>query len=501
MPNRAIPAVAAIVLALGVAMLSVAIYGALAGEGVAAREFGTWGSVLLGLGIVAALALRGIRQDQYPRADLLVLLFFWIVAPLLAAPPVLSLVPEIGLVGAYFEMVSGFSTTGGTLIEGLDARPRSLLLWRSLSQWLGGLATLVGILVVLAPRRLGTYGLEGISEPSVWATAQSRGIQGGIRPRGNQQLFRVMLRIVPFYTLFTGLVFVGYASGGMHSFEAANFAMTTISTGGFTTRDEGIGSFGSWSLEAIAMVGMFLGAMSIGFYERIWRWHWVRIGKDIELRLFVFVVAASASALFVQHAANAHEVGRLFMIWEAMRTMWTEVFLVVSLLTTTGFATGYEGAGSQWSGMEIQSVLLFGLAAIGGGVASTAGGIRLRCVALLLGHCFAEIGKIGQPRRVRGRDRQAHRQADVRLAWITAMLFVFSISTGMLAISFFGMGFEESMTAAISSLSNAGPLYTMASQDIRAWARVPMEAQLVCCALMVLGRIGLLALVALLRTS
>ncbi len=486
-----IPAPAAVLAAAGSAMLCTALYGLLAGEGEAAAAFGFWGVLTLaGAGAVAA-GFRGVALLSPPRAEIMLLAGVWTALPALAALPVARLLPEIGLVGAWFEMVSGFTTTGATVIPDLDSQLRSLLLWRSVCQWMGGFATLVAVLAILAPRGLGSFGGEAALD------IEGRDIRSGGRtalPPLRRRLARSTARAAPLYAAVTIALIFGYAAGGMSAFDAVNHAMATISTGGFSTRDGGLATWNSWTVEAVAVVGMILGATSAGVYSQFLRGQWDRVRRDRELWMFALVAAAATLAPFRLRGLNAFELGELLSVGDALPALWADFFYAVSFLTTTGF--GGERSGAAWGLVEPPAVMLLGLAAIGGGVASTAGGIRLRVVALLFLHSLEEVAKIGQPRVVLRAKRSGLTQEEVRTAWLMAMLFAVTASTGMLVCTLVGMPFDTGMGAAIASLSNAGPLLPAISGDPRVWATMPAPAQVACCLLMVLGRIGLLALLA-----
>lgn len=486
-----IPAPAAVLAATGGAMLCIALYGLLAGEGEAAEAFFLGGAVTLGGAVAAAVGFRGAALLSPARAEIMLLMGVWVALPALAAMPVARLLPEIGLVGAWFEMVSGFTTTGATVVPDLDSQPRSLLLWRSVCQWMGGFATLVAVLAILAPRGLGSFGGEAALD------LEGRDIRSGGKtalPALRRRLARSTARAAPLYAAVTSALIFGYAAGGMSAFDAVNHAMSTISTGGFSTRDGGLAVWNSWTVEVVAVVGMLLGAVSAGVYSQFLRGHWSRLRRDHELRMFALVAAVATLVPFLQWVTDAYEPGYLFAIDESLHALWAQFFLAVSFLTTTGFGGEHSGAALRLT--EPQGAVLLGLAAVGGGVASTAGGIRLRVVALLFLHSLREVAKIGQPRVVLRVERSGHTQEEVRTAWLMAMLFAVTASTGMLVCTAFGMPFDTGMSAAIASLSNAGPLLPAISGDMRVWATMPVPAQFACGLLMALGRIGLLAVLA-----
>ena len=197
MERRTVSVFPCLVVATGVAMLLAAAYAALADEPSAAVAFGSWAAVILaGGGLCSFVFLDSWREESGRRrlpTDIGILLFLWLGLPALSALPVHSLVPEFTFADAYFEMVSGFTTTGATLLQDPSSHPRSLLVWRSVTQWLGGLGTLAGVLAVLAPHGLAAFSLEGIAP---YLVGDRRGVSN---PRGGatERWMRATIRVAP----------------------------------------------------------------------------------------------------------------------------------------------------------------------------------------------------------------------------------------------------------------------------------------------------------------
>ena len=487
-----------LVLTTGAAMLLAAAFAALTEEIPAAVAFGSWAAVIIAGGGLCSFVFQEPRREAAEkrrlRSDIGLLLFLWLGLPALSALPVHAIVPEFTYADAYFEMVSGFTTTGATLLQDPSSHPRSLLVWRSTTQWLGGLGTLTAILAVLAPHALGAYSLEGI----VPSPSGRHRLSGNPPAGATMRWMRAAVRVVPLYTALTIVLLIGYFVAGMSAFDAFNHALTTISTGGFSTRADSLSEFASWQVEAIAATGMVLGAIGIGTYARLWRRRWRRAARDSELQLFLLLLLAASLSGFARHF-----LGEPLSHWEIRtvvlaETLWSETFAVISALTTTGFPSAYSGAGAEWSGLGPAPALFLGLAIAGGSAASTAGGVRLMSVSLLVRHSLDEFGRIGRPRYVRGNSQIRDASGQLQIAWIGSMLFALAASAGVLAVSTTGMDFEISLSAVVTSLTNAGPLLGSLTGDPNAWGGISPEGRTICALFMALGRVGVVSVVAIL---
>ncbi len=495
--SRSIAVLPCLVLVTGGAMLLAAADAALADERTAATAFGSWAAVILAGGGLCSFVIRDPKREAAGslrlRSDILLLLFLWLGVPALSSLPVHAIISEFAYADAWFEMVSGFTTTGATLLADPSAHPRSLLVWRSMTQWLGGLGTLIAVLAVLAPSGLGAFALDSVPLPASPRYVRSRSGTGTA-----DRWLRATIRVTPLYTTLTIVLVVGYFLAGMSAFDAFNHALTTISTGGFSTRAGSLSEFASWRIEAVAAAGLILGAIGIGAYVHFWRRRWKRAAADPELQLLLLLVVAATGTAYVRHFLGEPlaDADDRFTVLSA--TLWSEAFAAISAVTTAGFPSSYAGAGEMWSGQGAVPALLLGLAIAGGSAASTAGGVRLMSVSLLIRHSLDEFGRIGRPRYVRGRNQIRDAAGQFHIAWIGSMLFALTVSAGTLAISMLGLDFETSMSAVVSSLANAGPLHGALADNPTAWRDIPPEGRTLCSVFMALGRVGVVSVVAML---
>jgi trk system potassium uptake protein TrkH len=310
--------------------------------------------LVLTLGGLVALATYA-PPPPTARFGFLLVVSLWFTAPLAGAAP--FLVHGLSLTDAVFESVSGLTTTGSTVMVGLDAETRGILLWRSLLQWIGGIGILALGLVLLPYLRIG--GMQLFSKESS---------DRSDKPLPRFASFgRTLLAI---YVLATVLCALAYSAVGMSAFDAVNHAMTTLSTGGYSTYDASMGHFEGVGPLWVGSLFMMVGALPFSLYVA------ALVGRravtlDPQVRVLIAIVAAASLSLMI-----AREGG-----FES-RAAAEAVFNVISVITTTGFAASDYGT---WGPYAV--ALFFLLTFLGGCAGSTSGAIktyRLIVVAALL---------------------------------------------------------------------------------------------------------------------
>lgn len=285
--------------------------------------------------------------------------------------------------------------------------------------------------------------------------------------------------------------------------------MGVLSTSGISPLDGGFAALDDRWAELFAVLFMIAAASRLPYMRPLRGARLVKEARmDPELRLLLLSVALASGWLFARHWLGALT---LSMEGEGMSdaftggfiALWGAVATTISFITTTGYASADWAAARGWSGLENPALMLLGLAALGGGVASTAGGIKLFRAYALFQHSEAEIARLVHPHMVDTSRSPGGRltRAGVLNAWIFVMLFFAALGVAMLALTLTDMRFDAALTAAIASLSNTGPAFTLVSADPAAYAKLSSEARMILCVAMVLGRIEVLALVALLNPS
>lgn len=455
-------------------------------------------SGLLGL-IVAgmvALALANRATDQSPMRQLLGLLAGFAFLPVLLAVPFVEAVRNTTFLNAYVEMLSSLTTTGATLFEpGRLSGPEHL--WRALVGWLGGLLMWIAASAVLAPLTLGGFEVTASGEPGQSVVHSAA---GSARASSSVRLARSIEVLVPTYAGLTLALTVCLLVAGDDPLVAICHAMSVLSTsgispiGGVQQSNSGFGGevllflFMAFALSRLTFSSDTAQAARRGLYH------------DPEFRLGIGIVVLVPLALFMRHWVGAFDVGGEENLFFGLRALWGGLFTAMSFLTTTGFVSGDWSEAQSWSGLPTPGIILLALALVGGGVATTAGGVKLLRVFALAANGRREIERLVYPSSVgrAGLVGRRIRREGAFIAWVFFMLFAVTLAALTLILGIFGIGFDASIILAIAALTNTGPLVAVASDQALNLLALAPGAKLALCTAMVLGRLELLAIIVLL---
>ena len=453
----------------------------------------TMGLVLSGL---IGIATQGRKPTRPARAQLLTLLAAFTVLPLYFALPVYETVWRISLLEAWFEMVSSFTTTGATLYENTGRLNPSIHLWRAIVGWLGGLLVWISAVAVLAPMNIGGF--------EVRAAALQGGsgqgfVQFGPKLDPGERLWRFARLLFPVYAGLTVALWVLLAIAGDTTFVALCHAMSVMATSGISP--VGGVQYGNSGILGEVFIFAFLifGVSRLTFSRGVFADDSRKLLKDPEVQMAIALVLIVPTVLILRHFFGAAEGPSDSDFGEAIAAFWGAVFTVLSFLTTTGFeAEGWIGA-RDWSGLETPGLILVGLSLIGGGVATTAGGVKLLRVYALFKHGERELGRLVHPNSIGGAGAEARRirRQGAYISWIFFMLFALSIAAVMLLLTLTGVQFETAMVLAVAAISTTGPLAEVAAETPILYSGIPDAAKVILAFTMVLGRLELLALIAL----
>ena len=459
----------------------------------------TVGSLILGSALRMVLLRHPIRAA---RSGLLALVVFYAAGPLVAAVPLAELVPQFGIVAAYFEMCSALTTTGASNIVDIDGVPRTVVLWRSVCAGFGGFVCLVAALAIFAPLSIGGFEVRNILDrPRDAEDRPARVPEIVLDRRGAVERTLWAARVVALpYCAMIVLAMLGLAAAGAPAFEALCYAFGAVSTTGFQVNAGGIAAYESRWVELVLLCVMLPAAVGAATHLQALRGRARTYLGDPEIRYMVLAVAVVVALLFLRHWIGAIET-RSTDEWQAgLRALWGSLFMAFSYITTSGFeSVDWEGA-TEWSTLRTPGVALIGLAVIGGGAASTAGGVKLIRAALLAKHSINELARLARPAEVRPIYSGANRVTlgAMRIVFVFVMLYVLSVVLSGLALTATGMDMIDALLASVSVLSNTGPLLPLILEDRNAWVAMPQAGKLVLCVGMIVGRVETLAVVALL---
>lgn len=421
----------------------------------------------------------------------------FIFLPILMAMPVAYLVPQISFISAYFEMVSCLTTTGASVFDHGEKIPDVIHLWRGLTAWMGGLFMLVVALAIFMPIHLG--GFEVYARNKHTRSFEMRIKKADIHER----LFRYIKIIFPVYALLTGVLCLFLIISGDRLLVSFIHAMSTVSTSGISPIGGLRNSTAGYLGEFLVFMFMFF-AVSRHFWMMLYDKRLIRqVVQDKELNMILFMLAIVPLLLFMRHWLSATEANTGQQFLAAFSALWGSVFTVLSYLTTTGFESASWNNTGDWSGLQTSGLILMGLCMMGGGIATTAGGIKLLRVYALYKHGLREMHRLSYPHSVGGSGMQARsiRRQGAYAAWIFFMLFLLSIAFGMLLLSLTGVNFEDSLILTIASLSTTGPLLGAVGDNSLTYSTIPDASKMVLCGLMILGRLEALAVVAILNPN
>lgn len=437
----------------------------------------------IGGSLVLAFRQRSVFGGRWE--NLLLLGLVWLVVPVAAALPFYTASVPAGAVAALFEATSGFTTTGATGIVDLGQAPRSIIVWRAMLQWSGGLATLLALVAILGPLS-GPYLLDR------QLRIIGRSTHGSVH-----HMVEAIRSITPLYAALTLACFVCLQLTGIPSFDAFCLALSTLSTGGFMPRAGTVALYGSPWAEVVLSVFMFAGAVSVVWLRAILEMRWTLVRETREPFWILALIGVSGGVLCLLLLARSGWTGWL----DLFHAMTLGLTTAASIVSTAGFPV------SEQAHALMPYIALLGFCIVGAGRFSTAGGLKVYRVVAMLQQVGREFSILIYPHAVRpARYGEEARDAELMKAiWISFVAVIFVLSVLALAVSASGIGFSASLLAAASALGNIGPVYDMARPlhfpGAPGYAEMPATAQVALCAGMILGRVEILAILTFINLS
>lgn len=433
-------------------------------------------TVLAGLAMVLGARPEG-RPELTTRQAFLLTTSAWVFMAAFGALPFTFSALKISYTDSFFEAMSGLTTTGSTIMAGLDVMPHGILLWRAILHWLGGIGIIVMAVAILPILRIG--GMQLFKMESSDKTDK-------VKPRTSQ----VAGGIVMVYVVLTILCGALLWLAGMTPFEAVCHAMATLSTGGFSTSDASAGHWNSAWIHWILTVFMAIGGATFVLFISPWRRGRWAILTDSQIRWYLhFLVFFTIVLTLWQWAVND---------WSPGDALTHSAFNVVSVVTTTGFAsTDY----SLWGGLP--QVIFFYLTFIGGCTGSTSGGVKIFRWEVLFAMAGVHLKRLLHPHGVFVIDFNRQRISDTVVDSVLGfvVMYFLTFAAFALALTMTGMDFISSITGSATALSNVGPGLGEVIGPAGNFKPVPDPAKWLLSFEMMLGRLELFTVLVLFSRS
>lgn len=438
----------------------------------------------LAVSLAAAVALfragRGASKKFFRKEALAAIGMGWLLSALVGSIPYQMIVPQIGISGAFFESASGLTTTGASVLSDLESLPPSLLFWRSLSQWIGGIGVVVFFVAIL--------GFLGAGAKILFANESSTSMADFDESRVQS----AVARLITLYLGLSAACAASYFMAGMDWFDALCHMFTTVSTGGFSTRSASFAAFESPLLEWLAILYMILGGTSFILLLGLLRGKLGSAASNSEFIAYLSILAIGVMAVFL-----ALILENAYSDW--MRSARASAFQVVSIATTSGFATEDFAA---WP--SLAQIALLMLMVVGGSAGSTAGGLKVVRLVIAARFCLLQIERayrsnVIRALRVNNRvvNEKAGHDAVAYIALLALMCLVAFPAAAMLEPSLSVQGVISAVAACLFNigpgLAEVGPtqLYDFLQPFTKTFLAV----------LMIMGRLELYAVLVLLAPS
>ena len=385
------------------------------------------------IGLVLFLSFRKEKDKINIRQAFVLTILSWLLLAFFGSIPFIYTSTLLSYPDAFFESVSGITTTGATVINNLDELPEGILVWRSLLQWFGGIGIIVLAMAILPTLQIGGMQLLHMEHDDPYEKSF---------PKINQFIIEIVL-------LYFGLTLVCcllYYIYGMSGFDSILHSMTTISTGGFSNHNSSFNHFNSQSLELVSIVFMIIGSLPFVVYLHFIHGEKKSLFNDDQIKLFFILLLVSIFLMIIW----------LYFILENDLVLSARFafFNITSILTGTGYtSTDY----SVWGGFA--SIIMIFIMFIGGCAGSTTGGIKIFRLQVLFRGAKTQIKKLTQPHAVilmkfNGKTVTENTYNSI-MGFFFMYIFLFLLSS--VSLSFFDLDFITSLSAAASAISNVGP--------------------------------------------
>lgn len=419
-------------------------------------------------GATALATANALRGGLTLQQIFLLTVFTWVAACFFGALPFVLGVPGLRWIDAIFEATSGLSTTGATVIVGLDDLPPGVNLWRGMLHWLGGLGIVIIAMLFLPVMKVG--GMQ-------FFRSEGFDTLGKVLPRA----LDISSALVQIYVVITVACAVAYAAFGMGGFDAVVHAMSTVSTGGFSTSDQSFAKFAG-PLEYVAIVFMLAGSLPFIRFIQAWQGEWVPLWKDRQVRAYLRWNAYAVGAI-VLYEVLTHDIPFETVLRET-------AFNVVSVFSGTGFTSANLSA---WGAFPFAVLFITGL--IGGCTSSTGCSVKVFRYLILWEAVKLQLKRLYQPNAVNTLRYEGRAVQEDVLDAVISFFTLFMLTFGVLAVALglAGLQFETAITAAWTAIANVGPAFGPEVHPTGALLAFPDLAKGIMIVGMLIGRLELLA--------
>lgn len=434
-------------------------------------------AILISSGIGVLLSLPGLliiprkKEDIRAKEGFAIVVFGWISFALIGAIPFMLSGTTTSFADAFFETMSGFTTTGATILTDIESVPHGILFWRSMTHWLGGMGIIVLTIAILP--FLGVGGMQMFKAESPGPTVDK------LTPR-IAGTAKILWGIYVFFTLLETVLLM---FAGMSLFDALCHSFGTLATGGFSTKNASVGAYSSAAVDYIIIIFMIIAGTNFSLHYKLFTGKFSDFFKNSEFRFFISLIGVSTLIIFLEVL--------IFHYHDTSKSLQHSLFQVSSIMTTTGFGTAdYE----KWS--VAAQVILFMLMFIGGSAGSTGGGIKVIRLLLLLKFAYNELIRLLHPNAivaVKVGGQVIDRKVLINVAGFF-IIYVMIVSVSVLIVSAFGIDFMTSMGAVAATINNIGPgLGKVGPTDN--YAFLPSALKWFLSFLMMLGRLEVLTVI------
>lgn len=418
-------------------------------------------------------ANRGNHGTLSLRQAFLFTSFSYFFITFFAALPLYLSHLDISFTDAYFEMSSGLTTTGSTVLVGLDSMPMGILLWRALMNMIGGIGVVVLTLAILPMLQIG--GMQ------LFRTESSDNSEK-ILPNIKHIAGMISLIIVTLTLICT----ICYWMAGMNGFDALCHAMSTIATGGFSTYDASFAQFTNPAIHWIAIIGMFAGSCPLILFYQTFKGRPFALLQSSQVQWFLVIILLSSAAMSIWLILTQGA--------EPLRAMREAIFNITSILSTTGFASADY---AQWG--SFPTCLFFLLLTLGGCTGSTTGGIKMFRLQILYQTVKVQLSRLVHPHGVFIPRYNGKPISDAIVTSVITfiVLFAATFSFSALVLSLYGLDFLTAMSAAAQALANVGPGLGNIVGPAGNFSSLPDGAKWLLSITMIMGRLELLTILVL----